>query len=344
MSFDKKLIVGGVEMSYPFILAAGVAKHPAQTLPYFRDDLPLGAIVTGSYTLGARSGNDGDLVHPSDYGELERFGFALNAYGMPNIGIEAAIQEFAKHPDKKFVVSIADFAVGKYLQMIFALSGVDNVVAIEINASCPNTGHLPAAYDLVQLRMLIHVVASNFGKPIWIKLAPYMTKAQLEFFAKRYPKLDFSATLYVARDFVSKVCALLREYREHIKAVVVANTLAKVVFGEAITVRGEDGSIHHRGGLSGPIIREHNLQLIKEMLDYGLSDIDVIGCGGALTGDDALQYFKADVKAVAFTSGPNWAGPRFFNDLLLGSPDLQDYLTNLYEGNFWLVSIKDTLS
>jgi dihydroorotate dehydrogenase (NAD+) catalytic subunit len=320
------MIIGRIEMQLPLILGAGVAKHPNQVFTYLHPDAPLGAALSGSYTLDPREGNKGELMWPADLGGLMQHGFGLNAWGMPNLGLAHAMELFPSGPTKPHLVSIAGFKTSDYVDMLRLLKGNKHIAGVELNGGCPNTGHLPVAYMLNDLAKLLEEVSKvGFDLPIWLKLSPYMTTHELALFASEHPSLDFGSTPTVSEGFIRDLCELLAEYSNILSAVVMTNTVPNVTHGDSITVKNTDGSVHHKGGLSGPILREHNLKLIKQMVDTAITaDIDIIGCGGVMTGDDAILYLQAGCAGVQCTSGPAWSDVKFFQQLLEGSEGLQE--------------------
>lgn len=324
----KELTIGGVSMSSPLILGAGVAKHPNQVLSYLDPNAPLGAALSGSYTLESREGNKGKLMWPEDLGGLMQNGFGLNAWGMPNLGLSKAMELFPKATSKPHLISIAGFKSSDYIEMLELLKGNKQIAGVELNGGCPNTGHLPVAYMLDDLAKLLEEVSNvGFDKPIWLKLSPYMTASELAWFASKNPHLNFQNTPVVEDDFVEKLCELLIEYQDLLSAIVMTNTVPNVICGESITVRNADGSAHHKGGLSGPILREHNLKLIRQMVATSITTkVDIIGCGGIMTGDDILAYLNTGCTGVQCTSGPAWSDMKFFQQLLGGSERLQEHL------------------
>jgi dihydroorotate dehydrogenase (NAD+) catalytic subunit len=320
--------VGGIKMSLPIILGAGAAKHSSQAIPYLQLNAPLGASISGSYTLEPREGNNGDLAWPADLGEILQKGCALNAYGMPNIGVHKAVELFPADPEKPHIVSIAGFNAGDYVEMLRILKGNGHISGVEINAGCPNTGHLPVAYVLEDLSKLLDKIAKvDLDLPIWLKLSPYMTECELQDFAHQNSGLNFESTPTVPDSFIHELCDLLMYHTCTVSAVVISNTIPNVSRGDSITVKNADGTVHHKGGLSGPVLLPHNLKLIEKMVVTGITaHIDIIGCGGILSGDDALSYLDAGCVGVQCTSGPAWSGVKFFQQVLEGSDGLQEYL------------------
>lgn len=326
----EKIIVGGIEMSIPLILGAGVAKHPLQAKPFFHPNAQLGAVVLGSFTLQERLGNQGNLVWPEDFGRLTQEGFGLNALGMPNIGLAEAIKLLPSNPTRPIIISIAGFKASEYIEMLNMLKGNESIAGVEINGGCPNTGHLPVAYAIDDLDYLLEEIKKvEFDKPIWLKLSPYMSPCELAWFAEDHSHLDFTHTPTVSDWFIDELTETLIKHATTIQAVVMSNTIPNVSYGDALVVKSPDASTqHNRGGLSGTILRHHNLNLIDQLVMNGLTaHMNIVGCGGIFSGDDAAKYFEKDCVAVACTSGPSWYGSvKFFSNLLDGSEELLKFL------------------
>ncbi len=198
MKHGNSWVVGGVPMPLPIILGAGVCKAPARLVPYMRDDVSLGAVITGSYTPDeadgeSRKGNDdGKNIcqwPPQIEGGAE-FRFGLNSWGMPNMGFTKAESEL-DHMDipKKLIVSIAAFSVKGYVDgaSIFGSHHpwVARVPAAqEWNLGCPNTHDkkvLPISYDYVSFGQILAAGEKlKLNCPVWVKVSPYLTLENLK--------------------------------------------------------------------------------------------------------------------------------------------------------------------
>lgn len=325
--------IGGVEMKFPIMLGAGVAKRPNHLLPYLHPDLPLGADMIGSCTLEERMGNTGTLSWPEDWTGFLGENFGLNSFGMPNDGIEktlAAIENLSFA--RPCVVSVAGFSVEEFLQLIERTNCSPAVSAIEVNLGCPNTGKVPFAYDLQATRDLLEglkslVLRGVTLKPIWLKVSPYLTSIELEALAVAWPNIDFSATPTAEERFVEEIVRLTVCY-PFVKAMVFGNTLGNCRYfgidGKPVTTPFEG-----KAGLSGPILKTINLRLLKRARAViKQQPLDLIACGGVLCGDDAYDYLYAEAVAVQCTSGPVWHpdGPRFLVDLVVESEPLQVFI------------------
>lgn len=334
---DKKFIVGGVVMTSPLIVGAGVCKHPEAMGPYMRTDLPIGAVVTGSYTPFAREGNQGTIVWPATFNEVLEYGAGLNSMGMPNMGNEKAVLELRRLQPRlalPYIASIAGFTVEDYMHGVvnFDLDNNSGASAIEINLGCPNVQDkhpLPIACSIDRTREVLLAVAEAGPKvPVWVKLSPCLTKEEVAELKGKFPWFNFDLVPTFDYGQYKEILELLAKYT-FVRAVVLNNTLPNArAFDSAGTsvTTPNDG----KAGMSGPamfeitrnsVVRARNILLSSE------TGIDIIASGGIVDGDGAAEMLELGAAAVACTSGPYWTGgPRFFADMLQ-SERLQNFLT-----------------
>ncbi len=331
----KKYLVGGVEMTSQLIVGAGVCKHPEAMGPYMRTDLPIGAVVTGSYTPELRVGNVGVTTWPITIEEIARHGAALNSMGMPNMGNAAAANELIKLRPKlilPFVASIAGFNVPDYMDGIvsFDLDSNCGASAIEVNLGCPNTQDqhpLPISCSIDRTREILSAIAETGPKvPIWVKLSPCLTLAGWSSLSYLYPEFDFSNVPTFEKGFNMKIIELVASY-PFVRAIVLNNTLPnvrRIEDGNPVTTPN-DG----KAGMSGPaILAITRRSVIRATSLLSGTGIDVIASGGIMNGEDAAEMLELGAAAVACASGPHWTGgPRFFSDMLQ-SEQLQNFLTD----------------
>jgi len=302
--------VGGVLLPHgPYMIGAGVCKNPAVTEKW----LQVTPTVSGSYTQEARSGNEGVVIHPQTIDRFLELGYGLNAYGMPNMGFEAASQALSQiHSDQPMIVSIAGFSIDEYIEGVRIFGALENIAAIELNFGCPNTqgDHKTImSFDPGSLKQVMHCVMQlGLSVPIWIKLSPYSNPQDLERTAK------------VLNGFVGKGTFLI--------AVVTCNTFPLAYAGEnAITAQGGFA------GLSGPAMKMIALGQVKQFRQHLSPLIDIIGVGGITCGNDVVNFLNAGAKAVQVTSLAHWAGdPTTFNNHFL-SDERADRLYALLESN-----------
>ena len=318
-------IIGGVPMELPIMLGAGVCKTPASVAEYMHPDVPLGAVVTGSYTPEPREGNKGTLYAWVENGDSS---FALNSFGMPNCGYHAAHRELSlqvrTHP---LIVSIAAFSKQGFGdgQLLFARNTAF-VDAVEINTGCPNAHEEktePFANDFDSMSGLLELCSRLHAEvPVWLKLSPYITTEDLAYFPA---DVDISHVPLVSFDFPKKMATLIASYAGLIRAVVTTNTVGNCVYRrKGAPVTTPNGG---KAGMSGPTMKQFALRQTKIFRDALPSSIDVIGCGGIMTGDDVYDYLKIGATGVQCTTLPyQFGGPKVFADLISGSEKLQQLL------------------
>jgi dihydroorotate dehydrogenase len=323
--------VGGVDMEYPIIVGAGVCKTPDSIDEYQNPDLPIGALVGGSYTRDGRDQNPGK---PSAWIEALKIGF--NSYGMPNCGAVKAADVFAKkalhHP---LIASFAGFSDGDYEHGTAAFSRTSvwkKFSAIEWNLGCPNAHDkktIPISYDYDSLYSLLQMFQywyshSRFVKlPIWLKLSPFIFEEDLTELGKF---VDVSSVPTVSPDYTRKVADLIARYH-FVFAVVNGNTIPNCRYRDAegnLVTTPNDG----QAGLSGALLKKIAFRQVVEMRRRLPLGIDVIASGGILTGDDAMDFFENGASAVQVTSLPYWHGGPKSLPRLLESERLQNFLSS----------------
>lgn len=327
--------VGSVDMQLPIMLGGGVCKFLHHLDPYLRSDLPVGALEIGSFTPTLREGNPGNPQWPGSYEELQRYGFGLNAWSMPNAGFYETAQDLEiEEVPFPLVANIAGFAPKDFAEGINALEYLPSIAATTLNFGCPNTENIPIAYDLNSIKAILDDLRlTQPKKPVWVKLSPYVTeqeREQLMFLLRCSTGLDvdMSETPTAPEGFLEEVLRMLLDY-SFVTAVILANTLGNVKVINPTTGEPMIEVNGGKGGLSGDFLRENiTLPLVERASAFLGNYLDIIACGGVFTGDHALDYLKAGAKGVQCISGPIWnGGPRFFQDLIEGSMGLQEYLT-----------------
>ena len=126
--------IGSVRLANPVLTASGTAGHGAELARYF-DLSALGAVVVKSLSAEPWQGNPAPRVTEVDAG-------MLNSVGLQNPGVEAWLEEELPAllaTGARVVASIWGFTVEAYEKAASALAGAPpEVVAVEVNLSCPN--------------------------------------------------------------------------------------------------------------------------------------------------------------------------------------------------------------
>lgn len=253
----------GLLLRNPVIAAAGTFGY-GDEMSQWLDIQRLGAIVSKGVTLKPREGNAQPRL-------IETTSGLLNSIGLQNIGVEAVIRE--KAPvwagwQVPVIVNIAGESLKEYADVAKRLDGVAGVKAIEVNIGCPNVkaggiefGTTPRLAAAVTTR-----VKKATALPVIVKLSPN----------------------------VSDIVAIARAV---VDAGADAITLINTLRGMAIDIKQRCPALGNTtGGLSGPAIKPVALYMVYRVA--GAVRMPVIGCGGIVTAQDALEFLMAGASAV----------------------------------------------
>lgn len=196
----------------------------------------------------------------------------LNAVGLQNVGVEKFVSEKLPHLQKYDTAVIANVfgnTVGEYTEVIKHLEEAEGLAAYELNISCPNTERGGAQFgtDPALVREVVGAARqAAVRRPLIVKLSPNVTDITI----------TAKAAVEAGADALS-----------------VANTWAGMDVDPA-TRRSRLGRT--AGGLSGPAIRPLSLRLVWEVCRA--VEVPVIGVGGIVSGEDAIQYLVVGARAV----------------------------------------------
>ena len=275
MSVDLRTRIGSVELANPVMTASGTAGH-GDELGAYVDLASLGAVVVKSLSAEPWDGNPPPRVHETDAG-------MLNAVGLQNPGVEAWLDDELPAlvaTGARVVASIWGFTIEAYEKAATLLAGAPaEVVAVEINLSCPNIESRTQmiAHDA---RMTADAVSATraCGRPRWAKLSPNVT--------------DVTEIAGAALDAGAD-----------------ALTLINTVMGMAIdpaTRRPRLGN--GGGGLSGPAIRPVAVRAVYEVRE-AFPSAAIVGVGGVASGEHAAELLVAGADAVQVGTA-TFADPR----------------------------------
>jgi dihydroorotate dehydrogenase (NAD+) catalytic subunit len=266
--------IGSVTLANPVMTASGTAGHGAELSAYF-DLSKLGAVVVKSLKAEPWAGNPPLRVH-------EVAGGMINSVGLQGPGVDAWIAEDLPElagTGARVVASIWGTSVEEYEKAAALLAGApEEVVAVEVNLSCPNT-HAGRAIFAHDARATEEVMAVTAGcnRPRWAKLSPNVTDL---------------------RPIVEAAC------RGGAEAVTLINT----VMGMAIdptTRTYRLGSGPAGGGVSGPGIHA----IAVHDTHAAFPDLPIVGVGGVTNGEDAAELLLAGASAIQVGTA-TFADPR----------------------------------
>lgn len=275
MSLQVRLF--GTTFQNPVLLAAGTCGF-GRELADVVDLEALGGLVTKSVTVDPRAGNPPPRVSELPAG-------MLNSVGLANPGVEVVRREklpwLRDHLTRaRVLVSLAGRTPREYESLVSALDDAEGFLGFELNLSCPNDtrrGGPPFALDPDAVADVVGRCRRRTGRPLVVKLSP--------------ADPDTAATARVAADAGADGLTLV-------------NTLPGLDL-DPRSGRPRLGA--GSGGMSGPALRPVGVRAVEAA--RGATDLPVLGVGGILCADDALQYLRAGASLVQIGTA-SFARPR----------------------------------
>lgn len=256
-------IGGGLTLRNPVMTASGTFGY-GQEFAELVNLHRLGAIVVKGISILPRCGNPPPRI-------VETTGGMLNAIGLENVGVEGFLRDklpFLKELGTPLVVNILGNSLDDYACLAEMLNDIEGISAIEVNISCPNVkeGGVAFGTDPVMVHAVTKAVREKTTRPVIIKLSPNVS--------------DITSTAKAAEAGGADAVSLI-------------NTL----IGMAINHRTRTPRLANViGGLSGPAIKPIALRMVWQTA--GAVKIPVIGIGGIMNAEDALEFLIAGASAV----------------------------------------------
>ena len=278
-----KVSLAGLELINPAIAASGTFGYGIE----FEEIVSLeqiGAFVTKGISLEPMAGHSAPRIVQTAAG-------MLNAIGLQNVGVEDYIQRklppLARYPLCKVIVNVFGYTVGEYIAVIERLNQAQGIAAYELNVSCPNVhaGGMAFGSDPASLEYLVRQAKSASTRPLIVKLSPNVTS--IAHMAK------------VAADAGADALSLTNTF------------LAMSIDVETRRPRLSNVT----GGLSGPAIKPIALRMVYETARA--VTIPILGMGGIVTPEDAVEFLLAGATAVQVGTA-SYADPRAVERLARG--------------------------
>ncbi|MHC5037647.1 MAG: dihydroorotate dehydrogenase [Planctomycetota bacterium] len=261
--------LGSLTLKNPILAASGTFGFGFE-LSELLDLSALGGIVLKSLTVSPRAGNPPPRLAETPAG-------VLNSIGLENPGLERFLDEIlpAVRPLPTAVVaSIAGERVSDFERLAEALGAAEGIDALEVNVSCPNQegGGMAFGVDPKMTATVVQAVRAKCAKPVFVKLTPNVT--QVAPIARSAEQAGADAVA-----LVNTFQGLVIDWRERRPA-----------------IRGLRG----RGGVSGPAIKPLALRHVRDAFEA--VSIPVIGMGGIVSAEDAMEFIVAGATAVQIGS------------------------------------------
>ena len=274
--------IGGIELKNPVMTASGTFGY-AREFENLIDLNRLGAIIIKGLSLKPSMGNPPPRIVETPCG-------MLNAIGLENVGFTSFVEEklqFLKELSTPVFINIYGKDIKEYAELASRIDDIEEIAGIEVNISCPNVkaGGVAFGTDPDAACKVVKAVRGNTGKPVMVKLTPNVTDITL-----------------IARSVEDAGADSI--------------SLINTITGMAIDIETRHPKLANiTGGLSGPAIKPVALRMVWQVVQK--VNIPVIGVGGIMTAEDALEFLIAGAVAVQIGTA-NLINPHATIDIIEG--------------------------
>lgn len=278
---NMKVNLAGVELNNPVMTASGTFGS-GEEFSEFVDLNKLGAVVTKGVANIPWEGNPTPRV-------AEVYGGMLNAIGLQNPGIDLFIERdipFLKKFDTRIIVNVCGKSTSDYCEVVERLAD-QPVDMLEINISCPNVkeGGIAFGQDPKSVEAITREVKRYAKQPVIMKLSPNVT--------------DITEMAKAAEAGGADVLSLI-------------NTLT----GMKIDIQKRRFALANKtGGMSGPAIHPIAVRMVYQTAQA--VKLPIIGMGGILTAEDAIEMILAGATAVSVGTA-NFHNPMVTEEIVDG--------------------------
>ena len=260
---DLNVKINSLELKNPVMTASGTFGYG----PEFADFIPLdglGGIIVKGTTLHPRQGNDYPRM-------VETASGMLNCVGLQNKGVDYFCEHIypeVKDIDTNIIVNVSGSSPDDYAECAARVDALSKVPAIELNISCPNVKQGGMAFGVTceGAASVVKAVRARYHKTMIVKLSPNVTNIA---------------------DIARAVEA------EGADSVSLINTL----MGMSIDIEKRRPRLSiNTGGLSGPAVKPVALRMVWQVAKA--VKIPVVGLGGIMTAEDAIEFLMAGATAI----------------------------------------------
>ena len=276
----------GIKMKNPVTVASGTFGYGREYSDFF-DLSKLGGIITKGTSLKPRSGNKSPRVCETASG-------MLNSIGLQNPGVEYFAENdlpFLRKFDTAIIVNAIGNTIEEYVELCKILNTLD-IDGVELNLSCPNVkaGCMAFGNTYEGVKEITSHVRKVLDKPLIVKLTPNVT--------------DIASIAKGAEDAGADGVSLI-------------NTL----LGMKIDINTKRPILaNNTGGLSGPAIKPVAVRMVYQVSQA--VNIPILGMGGIVNGDDAIEFILAGATAISIGAG-NFIDPYTSTNTVKG---IEDYM------------------
>jgi dihydroorotate dehydrogenase (NAD+) catalytic subunit len=279
---DLTVDIGGLKLQNPVMTASGTFGYAMEFKSLINLDR-LGGVIVKGLSLEPTKGNPPPRIVETDCG-------MLNAIGLENVGLDAFIQKKVPFLSKLKIPVLANIyghTVEAYARLAERLDEVAAMSGIEVNISCPNVkqGGVAFGTDALMAHQVVQAVRRHYHGYVLVKLSPNVT--------------DITQIARSVEDAGADAVSLV-------------NTLT----GMAIDIHSRKPKLANiTGGLSGPAIRPVAVRMVWQVAQA--VKVPVIGIGGIMCTEDALEFIIAGATAVQVGTA-NFVNPRATIEIIEG--------------------------
>lgn len=280
--------IAGIKLKNPVMTASGTFGYGQEFVPLV-DLNRLGAIITKGISLKPMKGNPPPRI-------VETVGGMINSIGLQNVGAQAFIRDklpFFSQFKTPVIANIFGETIREFGELAKRLDDIPGIAGLEVNISCPNVakGGVLFGADPKMAHHVVRTVKRSTHLPIIVKLSPNVT--DITFIAKSVEE--------AGGDAISLINTLM--------AMAVDPQSRRPLLNNII------------GGLSGPAVKPVALRLVWQAVNA--VKIPVIGIGGIMTPEDALEFIIVGARAVQVGTA-NFVNPIACVEIIGG---IEAYLT-----------------
>ncbi len=259
--------LAGIKMKNPVTVASGTFGY-GREYNQFIDLNKLGGIITKGTSLKERAGNQAPRVCETASG-------MLNSIGLQNPGVEYFAENdlpWLRKFDTAIIVNACGSSIEEYVELCKILNTLD-IDGVELNLSCPNVkaGCLAFGTTYEGVKEVTSQVRKVLDKPLIVKLTPNVT--------------DITLTAKAAEDAGADGVSLI-------------NTLLAMCID---IDKRRPMLANNTGGLSGPAIKPVAVRMVYQVAKT--VNIPVLGMGGIVGGEDAIEFMLAGATAISIGAG-----------------------------------------
>jgi dihydroorotate dehydrogenase (NAD+) catalytic subunit len=284
---NTKINIGKLQLKNPVMTASGTFGYGTE-FQDFIDISRIGAIIVKGTTIRDREGNPYPRMAETPSG-------MLNAVGLQNKGVDYFAQHIypaIKDIDTNIIVNVSGSTVDDYVACAEKLNYLAKIPAIELNISCPNVkeGGMAFGTSCTSAAEVVRAVRMVYKNTLIVKLSPNVTN-------------------------IAEIAQAVEN--EGADAVSLINTL----LGMAIDAERRKPVLSTiTGGLSGAAIKPVALRMVWQTAKA--VKIPVIGLGGIMNAQDAVEFLLAGASAVQIGTA-NFIDPTVTLKVIDG---IEDYL------------------